>query len=691
MTLKNRLANFQVLASNRGRLRLEVPFICTPSVQAYLNRLSMDYPGIIRLQFYLNESRLTIHYQLGSRPEVLEFLQAINLADLERLYSDKKEFLMTNPGKIVTQQMLKRTVYLTLVPKPIRFYWTLYKAGLYGLEALKALRAGQVNMEVLDFAAVAAAIGLGDDHSAGTIMFILELGEQIDAWTLDKSIRDLTESLGQEQVLLWIEDKEGERRQIASDLIQVGDLVVVQEGQEIYFDGRVIKGQGASQESNLTGEPFPVAKTIGDQVYSNTSLEAGELVVEVTNATFNARLKDLVASIHESSQSQSANQYRLSHRADSLVKYNFLGMALTWLLTRNLTKALSFLLVDFSCAIKLSTSVTYLTAIRKAMDEGVVVKGSRFIDLYPEVDCFIFDKTGTLTESKLVINQVVPFGDHSYEEVLMIGACLEEHLYHPIAQAVVAKAADEGITHEEMHGPLVHIASRGVKSSIEEDEVLIGSEHFIKEEGIVLTAEQKDFIDQYRQQFNLLYLARAGELIAIFCIDTPLRDNALEVLNGLKQAGKEIVLLTGDVPERTLELQALIDFDQIKTQVTPQDKLDFIEAQQRAGKKVLMIGDGLNDSAAIAQADLGVVMADSSDLARQASDIIFLSDNLASLFDLGAVHQSLQDQLDHNLKMAVGINSSLIALGLLGLMPSSALATFHNLSTVLIVADSFKF
>ena len=686
----NKGIKWLILRENTGRIRLEVSFKCTPAVQSYLHELAQQYSAIQRVKFYLNEHRLSVYYEPGERDEVLAWLDCINVDELYHIYQDKQEFTALNPGKIVTSQLCKRWVYLLCVPKSLRIYWTLGKSTLYLLEAWRYLRRGQLTMEVLDCAAVFASIGLGEVASAGRIMFILELGERLDEWTISKSIHDLTSSLDQEHFLIWVENEQGRRYQVMTQHIQVGDHIVVQEGEQIHFDGRIIRGSGSTQESNLTGEPFPVPRQVGDEVYSNTTLESGEIVVEVTDAVFNSRLEELVKAIHQSLGAQSANQARLYHRADSLVKYNFLGLAITYFLTRNWGKALSFLLVDFSCAIKLSTSVTYLTALREAMEAGVIIKGSNNLDLYGKIDTFVFDKTGTLTESKLSIAKVAPFAGHSYQEVLSIGACLEEHLYHPIAQAVVDKARDEGITHEEMHGPLVHIASRGIKSSIDGDEVLIGSEAFIHSEGVCLTQEQIEFADDYRDLYNLLYLARAKELIAIFCIDTPLRENAIEVLSQLKSEGKRIVLLTGDTPERSRLLQESVDFDEVKTQVTPQDKVTYITTAQQAGHNVLMIGDGLNDSIAITQADIGVVMGDASDIARQVSDIIFINDDLSSLYTLKDLNQRLDHQLSRNLHRAIGINSSLIGLGLMGWMSGSMLATLHNLSTVLIVADSFK-
>lgn len=690
--MSNGLKRFQwqILSQSARRVRLALPFDCTPGVQRYLIELAQLHPQIERVKFHLNESRITVYYQLNAFHEVETWLNRIDVDELLVIYQDTHEFSALNVGKIVTRQLTKRTLQRLFLPKSVRLYWTLYKSGLYFYAALRDLLQRKLTMEVLDSAAVLASIAIGEVESASQIMFILELGERLDAWTLEKSMNDLASSLDREHRLIWTEDSTGQRIQKMTHSIQKGDRVVVQEGEQIHFDGLIVKGVGATQESNLTGEPFPVAKQPGDEVYSNTTLEAGELVIEVTNALYNSRLEDLVEAIYQAVDTQSAEQLRLSRQADRLVKYNFLGLGLTYLLTGNIQKALAFLLVDFSCAIKLSSSVTYMTALREAMEAGIIVKGSTFLDTYDEVDTFVFDKTGTLTESKLTIEKVQPFFGHTYEEVLAIAACLEEHLYHPIAQAVVNKAEDEGITHEEMHGPLTHIASRGIKSSIDGEEVLIGSETFIRSEGIEVTHDQKELIEQYRHTYNLLYLTRGKELIAIFCIATPLRENALEVLRQLQSKGKRIILLTGDTPERARPLQEVVNFDDVKTQVSPQDKVAYIELSQQAGHRVLMIGDGLNDSIAIAQADVGVVMGSASDISRQVSDIIFANDNLDSLHKLAMIEQQLTNQLSRNLTLAFGINLSLIGLGLFGLLPSSMLAMLHNMSTMYIVSSSFK-
>ena len=378
-------------------------------------------------------------------------------------------------------------------------------------------------------------------------------------------------------------------------------------------------------------------------------------------------------------------------KADGLVKYNFIGMALTYLFTRSVSKALTFLLVDYSCALKLSSPATYLTAIKAASNQGIVIKGSNSLDEYAQVDTFVFDKTGTLTTGIPKIQRIISYEGYDDAEVLRIAACLEEHIYHPIATAVVKKAEDEGIEHEEMHGKLTHVASKGIVSSIDGKRVLIGSLELLEEEQTFISEQQKKVIEEYSQMFNLLYLSYDGKLIAIFLIDTPLRPEAIELLHELKERGKQIVLLTGDTQKRTETICSLISFDKVYTQVKPEQKHQVIQQLKDQGHHVLMIGDGINDSAALSLANVGVVMAGASDIARQASDILFLNEQLTGLHVLDTITDQLNHQLDLNLKNTVGINSFLMGLGLIDVLSPSVLALLHNVTTTFIIGKSLKY
>ena len=471
----------------------------------------------------------------------------------------------------------------------------------------------------------------------------------------------------------------------------MGDVFVATEGQEIYFDGTVVSGRGFLNESSLTGEAFPVSKKIGDTVFANTVVEQGELLVKVTNAEQNSRLQQIVQLMKTSELHQSKQQKQLLEKADGLVKYNFIGMAVTYLLTRSVQKALTFLLVDYSCALKLSSPVTYLTAIKAASTRGIVVKGSSSLDEYPMIDTYVFDKTGTLTTGVPKIQKILPYRGYSEEEVLRIAACLEEHIYHPIASAVVQKAEDDGVEHEEMHGKLTHVASKGILSSIDGEKVVIGSLELLNEHHVEISEEQARIIEEYTQWYHLLYLGYKGELIAIFLIDTPLRPETIEVLQSLKERGKNIILLTGDTKKRTESICSLIQFDEVYTEVKPEQKHQVIQDLQDKGHRVFMIGDGLNDSAALSKANVGVVMASSSDIARQASDIVFLEETLSGILVLDDISAQLQKQLGRNLNTTVWVNTSLMGLGLFNLLTPSTLAVFHNLTTTVIIGKSFTY
>ena len=560
----------------------------------------------------------------------------------------------------------------------------------FGKAAFESVLEKKLSMSILDFVAIVTSMAMGDHKTADTIMFLLNLGDDLDEWSQKKSVEDLEKNLKNNIYELWIE-KDGERFKKLSHQVEVGDVFVATEGQEIYFDGTVVSGRGFLNESSLTGEAFPVSKKIGDTVFANTVVEQGELLVKVTNAEQNSRLQQIVQLMKTSELHQSKQQKQLLEKADGLVKYNFIGMAVTYLLTRSVQKALTFLLVDYSCALKLSSPVTYLTAIKAASTRGIVVKGSSSLDEYPMIDTYVFDKTGTLTTGVPKIQKILPYRGYSEEEVLRIAACLEEHIYHPIASAVVQKAEDDGVEHEEMHGKLTHVASKGILSSIDGEKVVIGSLELLNEHHVEISEEQARIIEEYTQWYHLLYLGYKGKLIAIFLIDTPLRPETIEVLQSLKERGKNIILLTGDTRKRTESICSLIQFDEVYTEVKPEQKHQVIQDLQDKGHRVFMIGDGLNDSAALSKANVGVVMASSSDIARQASDIVFLEETLSGILVLDDISAKLQKQLGRNLNTTVWVNTSLMGLGLFNLLSPSTLAVFHNLTTTVIIGKSFTY
>ncbi len=679
-----------IKSQSRNRVRLEVPFRCTAAVQLYLEEEKRLFPEITQIICYKDGKHVAFTFETGHESSVYRFLDHLQVTTLNEKQRDFTVDDQVSPVDIVASHIYRKIVANVLIPQPLKIFWLLWKMKKFGKAAFESVLEKKLSMSILDFVAIVTSIAMGDRKTADTIMFLLNLGDDLDEWSQKKSVEDLEKNLKNNIYELWIE-KDGERFKKLSHQVEVGDVFVATEGQEIYFDGTVVSGRGFLNESSLTGEAFPVSKKIGDTVFANTVVEQGELLVKVTNAEQNSRLQQIVQLMKTSELHQSKQQKQLLEKADGLVKYNFIGMAVTYLLTRSVQKALTFLLVDYSCALKLSSPVTYLTAIKAASIRGIVVKGSSSLDEYPMIDTYVFDKTGTLTTGVPKIQKILPYRGYSEEEVLRIAACLEEHIYHPIASAVVQKAEDDGVEHEEMHGKLTHVASKGILSSIDGEKVVIGSLELLNEHHVEISEEQARIIEEYTQWYHLLYLGYKGELIAIFLIDTPLRPETIEVLQSLKERGKNIILLTGDTKKRTESICSLIQFDEVYTEVKPEQKHQVIQDLQDKGHRVFMIGDGLNDSAALSKANVGVVMASSSDIARQASDIVFLEETLSGILVLDDISARLQKQLGRNLNTTVWVNTSLMGLGLFNLLTPSTLAVFHNLTTTVIIGKSFTY
>ena len=679
-----------IKSQSRNRVRLEVPFRCTAAVQLYLEEEKRLFPEITQIICYKDGKHVAFTFETGHESSVYRFLDHLQVTTLNEKQRDFTVDDQVSPVDIVASHIYRKIVANVLIPQPLKIFWLLWKMKKFGKAAFESLLEKKLSMSILDFVAIVTSMAMGDHKTADTIMFLLNLGDDLDEWSQKKSVEDLEKNLKNNIYELWIE-KDGERFKKLSHQVEVGDVFIATEGQEIYFDGTVVSGRGFLNESSLTGEAFPVSKKIGDTVFANTVVEQGELLVKVTNAEQNSRLQQIVQLMKTSELHQSKQQKQLLEKADGLVKYNFIGMAVTYLLTRSVQKALTFLLVDYSCALKLSSPVTYLTAIKAASTRGIVVKGSSSLDEYPMIDTYVFDKTGTLTTGVPKIQKILPYRGYSEEEVLRIAACLEEHIYHPIASAVVQKAEDDGVEHEEMHGKLTHVASKGILSSIDGEKVVIGSLELLNEHHVEISEEQAKIIEEYTQWYHLLYLGYKGKLIAIFLIDTPLRPETIEVLQSLKERGKNIILLTGDTKKRTESICSLIQFDEVYTEVKPEQKHQVIQDLQDKGHRVFMIGDGLNDSAALSKANVGVVMASSSDIARQASDIVFLEETLSGILVLDDISARLQKQLGRNLNTTVWVNTSLMGLGLFNLLTPSTLAVFHNLTTTVIIGKSFTY
>ena len=680
---------FNILHSSSKRVRVRASFRCTLYVQEYLIKLAADFHKIRHIHFYNDMFSFAIIFDKEGSQQVKDFLRAVDKDVIREKYLLPPIKPYDTPYSIVSNALIKRLLFNVLVPGPIKVLITAYRSLEYIKDAFCSLIRGQLNMETLDGSAIAISMCTKQFDMASSIMFILGLGEQLSLWTQKKSFEDLEKSLESKNKEVWVL-RDGERTQINCSNIELNDIVIVSEGNEILFDGKITKGRGSVNESSITGEAFPIDKKVGDLVYSNTILESGEIYISVSNVKANARIYQLIDLMKKADLLNDTKQYKFILAADRLVKYNFLGAALTYLFTFSFSKAISFLLVDYSCALKLSTPVAYLSAIQKLIDREIVVKSASSLDIYNNIDTFIFDKTGTITKSHPEIHKIITFYDYSQEEVLRIAACLEEHIYHPIASAVVNKAKEKGIDHPEMHSKLYHIASKGIISNISGDKVVISNLMLLEEEGISISEEQRQAINKYTDNYNLLYLGYKDKLIAIFCVDISLRDETLKVLNALKQSGKELILLTGDTRQRTLNTVENLPFDEVLTEMTPSTKYEYVLAKKQSGKKVLMVGDGLNDSAALSAADISVSMGDGADLSKQVSDILLLSDSLTSLLELNNMAQKLNRKVNANVTTAITVNTSLICMGLFDLMPAKILSILHNLTTFSIVLTSFN-
>lgn len=683
-------APLTVLHQSKTRIRLSVAFPLNEACRDYLTELSKQFSSIRALHFYQTNKQFAIQFDRHQLDQVKAYLQAI---DWEILMAKVRDNPIDHGPEsvydIVSNALYFKALRMALLPTSWRHGLILLRAVRFVKEAIKSLLTGKLDMHVLDASAIFVSLLSGDFHSADTIIFLLNLGDQLEAWSYETSLANLEQSLAKQEFPVWIQTEEGEQLKVSSTEISIGSHIVCQEGDDIPFDGTVIQGDGHVNESSITGEVFLVHKQAGDIVHSNTTLESGELIVEVTNNKPNARISDMIELIKTASTHQSTHATELTQKADNLVKYNFLGMALTYLLTRSISKALVFILVDYSCALKISTPISYISAINEGVERGIVIKGSRYLEVMNQIDTFVFDKTGTLTTSIPMINRIEPFYDYSIEDVLRIGACLEEHIYHPIAQAIVQEADNNHIIHEEFHGKITHVVAKGIISTYQDKTLLIGSKSFMEEHDIQFNANQREMITTYEDQYNLLYLAYGEQLIALFFIDMPLRQNTTDVLEQLKASGKSIVLLSGDRAARVAKLDQKIGFDATYSEVYPEDKHRIIQELQAEGRSVFMIGDGLNDSAALSQADIGAVFQEGSDLARQASDIIIKTDDLQSLHTLIDLSDGVQQKVQRNMTHTYTINSSLIVMGLLDLLSPSLLATLHNSATLLMITRSF--
>lgn len=578
-----------------------------------------------------------------------------------------------------------------LLPYPVRKAVILCKALHYLKEGWKSLAKKKLEVSVLDATAIGVSIMRGDIRTASSVMFLLGLGETLEEWTHKKSVGDLARSMSLNTAKVWI--KSGEQEVLVdSGKIKEGDTIIVHMGNVVPFGGIVSEGEGMVNQSSITGEPLPVLKKEGGYVYAGSVLEEGELICTVKKAGGASRYEKIVEMIEESEKLKSSVEGRAEKLADRLVPVTFAGTALTWLLTRNITKALAVLMVDFSCALKLTMPLTVLSAIRQAGTYDITVKGGKFLEAVAEAETIVLDKTGTLTEARPTVKMIVPFCEESENELLRIAACLEEHFPHSMAKAVVAAAKQAGLEHEEMHSKVEYIVAHGISSGIGEKRVLIGSAHFIfEDEKCIIPEKYQEQFDGLPTEYSHLYMAIDGVLSAVICIEDPLRRESAGVICALREAGfRKIVMMTGDSERTAAVIAKKVGVDEYYSEVLPEDKAGFIEKEKAKGKKVLMVGDGVNDSPALSAADAGIAVSDGAELAREIADITISAENLYQIVRLKYLSHAMMKRINRNYREIVGINTLLILLGVGGVIQPTATAMLHNISTIAIGLKSMK-
>ena len=631
---------------------------------------------------------------MGSREEVIAVLKGFSYEN-----TDVPENVLSSSGRELNssfrEQLITRVILhyggKLIVPYPIRKVWMTFKALRYIWKGLKCLAKRKIEVPVLDATAIGVSVIRGDFDTAGSVMFLLGVGELLEEWTHKKSVGDLARSMSLNVKKVWLKKDDQEILVNASD-IQPGDTVVVHMGNVIPFDGEVYGGEGMVNQASLTGESLPVRREKGKTVYAGTVLEEGELEILVKAVSGSTRFEKIVTMIEDSEKLKSALESKAEHLADKLVPYTLLGTGIVGLVTRNVTKALSVLMVDFSCALKLAMPIAVLSAIREAGQHGITVKGGKYLEAVAEADTIVFDKTGTLTKAKPTVKEVVVFGDYPEDESLRIAACLEEHFPHSMAKAVVDAAKKRKLYHEEMHSKVEYIVAHGISSYIGEKKVVIGSSHFVfEDEGCRIRPEMQERFDALPSEYSHLYLAIDGELTAVICIEDPLREEAADMVRMLKEEGlKKVVMMTGDSERTAASIARRVGVDEYYSEVLPEDKARFVEKEKEAGKKVIMIGDGINDSPALSAADAGIAISDGAEIAREIADITIAADDLRVIVTLKRLANAMMKRIQCNYRGIVGINSGLIALGVGGVIQPTTSALLHNTSTLAISLKSMQ-
>ncbi len=675
-------------------------------MRVHLLQNRMTFEQADTLLYYLSSQKLvtgvkvrektqdaTINF-VGDREEVIRALKAFHYetAKVPEVYlKNSGRELQNEYWEKLVNKVVMRMGSKMFLPVSVRSVITAIKSVKYLWHGVRTLAKGKLEVPVLDATAIGVSIFRGDFETAGSTMFLLGIGEILEEWTHKKSVDDLARSMSLHVSKVWMV-KDGQEILVPADQIQAGDEIVVHMGNVIPFDGVVTAGDAMVNQASLTGESVPVQKNAQKYAYAGTVVEEGELTICVKEVNGGSKFEKIVTMIEESEKLKSNVEGKAEHLADRLVPYTLAGTGLTYLITRNVTKTLAVLMVDFSCALKLAMPISVLSAIREASLYDITVKGGKFLEAIAEADTIVFDKTGTLTKAQPTVKQVVAFNGMSENELLRIAACLEEHFPHSMAKAVVQAAIDRHLVHEELHSKVEYIVAHGISSKINDKKVVIGSYHFVfEDEKCAVPDGMMEAFDKLPSECSHLFMAIDHELAAVICIEDPLREEAAAVVRKLKETGiSKVVMMTGDSDRTAKAIAARVGVDEYYSEVLPEDKASFVEEEKKAGRKVIMIGDGINDSPALSAADIGIAISDGAEIAREIADITVGADGLNELVTLKLISDGLMKRIHKNYRFIVGFNTGLIVLGVAGILQPATSALLHNTSTLMIGLKSMQ-
>ncbi len=675
-------------------------------IRVHIIQNKMTYAQADILAFYLNNNKYvtfakvydrtsdaTINY-IGDREEIVTLLKHFRYDEVEvptgLVENSGRELNAKYQEKLVNKVILRYAGRLFL-SYPVRACVTTVMSVKYICKGLNCLWHRKIEVPVLDATAIGVSVIRSDFETAGSVMFLLGIGEILEEWTHKKSVDDLARTMSLNVGKVWLVKNDNEVL-VPSSEIEVGDKVVVRMGKIIPFDGQVTAGEAMVNQASLTGESAPVRKCENSYVYAGTVVEEGEITIKVKETGGSSKFEKIVTMIEESEKLKSALESKAEHIADKLVPYTLAGTGITYLLSRNVTKALSVLMVDFSCALKLAMPISVLSAIREASMHNITVKGGKFLEAVANADTIVFDKTGTLTKAKPTVARVISFNGYETDELLRIAACLEEHFPHSIANAVVEAARAKKLDHEEMHSKVEYVVAHGISTKINDKKVIIGSYHFVfEDEKCVVPEGKEELFKNLPNEYSHLYLAIGDSLAAVICIEDPLREEAEAVINSLRRAGiSKIVMMTGDSDRTAKVIAKKVGVDEYYSEVLPEDKAKFVEKEKAKSRKVIMIGDGINDSPALSAADVGIAISDGAEIAREIADITIGSDDLYNIVTLKLLSDSLMKRISKNYRNIAGFNTGLILLGVSGIIQPTTSALFHNTSTLFISIKSMQ-